>query len=135
MNSLTLIIFECDGFNPEITARSVPFAERVIVLKDRDLSGVDIQTDWFGYLMANELIDYQLAKALPTFFESEFGCLVLFKLSSNGGFITPRFFRKGIQFEPGSLYPTVIDSGNIKVTRVLNGLVVDVPNGHDRIPA
>jgi len=133
--TLTLIIFECSGFNPEIAARSVPCADRIIVLKERDLTGLNIETDWFGYLMANEAIDYQLAKALPTFFQSEYDCLVLFKLSSTGGFITPRFYRKGIEFESGSLYPSVLDSGNIKITRVLNGLIVDAPNGHDRIPS
>jgi hypothetical protein len=133
--SLTLIIFECEGFDPKLTEDSAPHAEKVLVLKERDLSKVSINTEWFGYLMANERIDEQLSKALPVFFDSDWECLVLFKIGPKVGFITPRFFRKGIEFEPGNLYPKAIDSGNVRTTRVLNGLIVDAPNGSDWIPA
>lgn len=129
MNTLTLIIFECDGFDTQATARSVPFADKVIVMKERDLRGLKVETDWFGFLMANELMEEPLARAIPIFLESTYECLVLFKITGKVGYATPRFFRRNIEFESEMLYPGILDTGKVNITRVLNGLIVDAPNG------
>ena len=128
MPKLTLFIFSSRDFDPQKTIESVPIDEKAIVLIDeRRLDQVKIGTPWVGFLMADEMLDEKLAKALPTYLESEYECLVMFKetYGTDGvkHYHTPRFFRNNVTFGESGLYPLNIN--DLKCTRVLDGRIID----------
>lgn len=130
MPKLTLYVFFCEGFDPRHTVRSVRTREddQIIIRHERDLSREKIETDWVGFLMADEKLDDRLSPALPVFLESDYECLVMFKKTGGDKFyFTPRFFRNKVIFDQGTLLPVNIKE--LRSTRVLNGLIVDAPKG------
>lgn len=125
--NLSLYVFNVPGFDPTPAIESVKIADKVIIKDEVDLSTIHEEADWIGFLMANEVLQEELAEALPVFMASTYECLVMFKETHGENEVryykTPRFFRNKARFNPYDLYPANID--DLKVTRVLNGLIVD----------
>lgn len=126
---LTLFIFSSRDFDPKKAVDSVPVEDKnVVFLDERRLDDREILTEWGGYLMADEMLEWRLSRAMEKWFASDFECLKMFKQTRGQDgvsyFQTPRFFRNRARFRQNDLCPSNI--GELRCERVLDGMIIDV---------
>ena len=89
---------------------------------------LETNCSWFAIFFDDEMIDPELAQALPTFIKVNiFDALCLWKKSGlNDDFKfskTPRVFRNGVRLEMNSFVPKNVAS--LRFTNVLDGWILD----------
>lgn len=87
--------------------------------------GIDLvnhQTDWFGFIYADEVIDERLREAIPVFLDhAPQDCLTLFKMTKdNKCFLGMRIFRRWVTLAQNNLRPA---EPGASCERILNGFI------------
>ena len=125
---LTLFAIQADDIqNPERAIESFgDIVEKSIILDHRRIDNIPVDTDWYGYIYADEWLDDRIKEALPVFLTAQyFDCLILFKRVVDQGkkrvFSSPRIFKQGVQLKKDMLIP--VNSGPLTFEKCLNGWI------------
>lgn len=120
--SLTMFILPADNENcfHKCIDSLMSIPAKAIPLTNRNLEEVEFDTDWYGYLYADEYLSDELIVAIPIFLESSFDVITLLRRHENNRYTqAPRLFRKGIRLK----CRVPIEIPKERYTRALDGWI------------